>query len=242
MPSLTIDVLPLKTPTRPALLRQGRSPPHADAVVSMLRSLTVDDDYFHRRALRKLCTQKTPIDDFLPQASEIIPGLFVSDVYTATSPSVIQRLGITHVASVVSKPLYRYTKPIQHLCVPVDDKEDANLLDYLDSTVKWLRDALNGGGRVLVHCVWGMSRSATVAIAYLIVARGMTLDHALKVARSRRRVIRPNAGFMSQLKIYEKVTRLREAHARAATKLPKELIFDLELGALTRRQRLAAPP
>ncbi|KAI9068407.1 phosphatases II [Trametes sanguinea] len=234
MPDQTVEVLPLETHCMGTLPHTSQSPPHADTVVSMLRSLTVDDDYFHRRALRKICIQSSPVDDFLPQASEIIPGLFLSDMYTATSPAVVQRLGITHVASILRKPAHRYPRPIRHLCVPIDDKDDTNILDYLDPSVKWIHAALAEGGRVLVHCVWGMSRSASVAIAYLIAARRMSLDEAVRLARGRRKVVRPNQGFMVQLRVFEKVTRLREAQERRAAESAAEL-DELDLDALGRR-------
>ncbi|KAI8969586.1 phosphatases II [Trametes punicea] len=241
MANQTVELLPLGTTDMHEPPRTNRSPPYADTVVSMLRSYTVDDDYFHRRALRKICIQRSPMDDFLPQASEIIPGLFLSDMYTATSPAVIQRLGITHVASVLCKPTHRYPKPIQHLCVPVDDKDDANLLDYLDAAVEWVDDALTEGGRVLVHCVWGMSRSPSIAIAYLIATRCMSLNEALQLARTRRRVVRPNQGFMAQLKVFENVTRLREAHAHKMAETSAAGSVELNLDALARRVGVSAP-
>lgn len=200
----------------------------------MLRSLTVDD-FFQRRALRNTCTQRSPLDDFFPQASEIIPGLFVADLYTATSPAVVKELEITHVVSVVQKPDWRYPRNIKHLCVPVEDRTDEDLLRYLDYTVPWIRDALaRKNGRVLVHCVWGMSRSASVVVAYLIAARSMSLDEALRIVRGRRRIARPNSGFMEQLKVYERVTRMREAQEKRRRE-QSEREADLDLDGLARR-------
>ncbi|TFK87010.1 phosphatases II [Polyporus arcularius HHB13444] len=200
----------------------------------MLRSLTVDD-FFQRRALRNTCTQRSPLDDFFPQASEIIPGLFVADLYTATSPAVVKELEITHVVSVVQKPDWRYPRNIKHLCVPVEDRTDEDLLRYLDYTVPWIRDALaRENGRVLVHCVWGMSRSASVVVAYLIAARSMSLDEALRIVRGRRRIARPNSGFMEQLKVYERVTRMREAQEKRRRE-QSEREADLDLDGLARR-------
>ncbi|KAI0717216.1 protein-tyrosine phosphatase-like protein [Cerioporus squamosus] len=234
MPVLDVDVLPLEHTPPATLVPERRSPPRADTVVSMLRSLTVDD-YFQRRALRNTCTQRSPVDDFLPQASEIIPGLFVADLYTATSPAVLKQLGITHVVSVIREPDFRYPRNIKHLCVPVEDRTDEDLLRYLDYTVPWIRKALaRQDGRVLVHCVWGMSRSASVVVAYLIAVRCMSLDEALRIVRARRRIARPNSGFMAQLKVYERVMRMREAQEKRRRE-QSESEAELDLDALARR-------
>lgn len=57
---------------------------------------------------------------------------------------------------------------------------------------------------VLVHCEMGISRSATVVIAYLMSALKMTLFEGYQYVLERRPVIRPNSSFMKQLKEYEK--------------------------------------
>ncbi|KAI0674824.1 protein-tyrosine phosphatase-like protein [Trametes maxima] len=233
-PTINSDLRQL--PTNP------RSAPSADALVSMLRSMTVDDGAHHRSALRKLCTQRTSKGEFPPQASEILPNLFLADMYTATSPAALAQLRATHVVSVVQTPPYRYEKPTAHLCVPVEDNADANLLDFLDCAVRWIHDALAGGGRVLVHCVWGMSRSATVVAAYLVAARKMALADALVHIRARRPIVRPNAGFMQQLVFFARVTRLRESHAQRLAKEAEEEGEDLDVDALARRVGVCGLP
>lgn len=48
----------------------------------------------------------------------------------------------------------------------------------------------------------GISRSAAVVTAYLIVTREMTPDEALAAACAERAIVQPNDGFMSQLQEY----------------------------------------
>jgi Dual specificity phosphatase, catalytic domain len=48
----------------------------------------------------------------------------------------------------------------------------------------------------------GVSRSATVVIAYLIATTKMTPQEALAAVRAKRAIVRPNRGFMSQLQEY----------------------------------------
>ncbi|KZT04653.1 phosphatases II [Laetiporus sulphureus 93-53] len=205
----TLPVSDGQTVSRRGVAKRCSSPPRADSVVSMLRSLSLDDDFFERRALRATCIQKTPLDDFHPQASEIVPGLFVCDIYTATSPAVVRGLGITHVASVIKHDCPRFPKPMQHVWVPIDDSRQAELLGHLDFVVEWIAQALEQKGQVMVHCVWGMSRSASVVIAYLMAVEKMPFDIACKHVISRRKVVRPNSAFMRQLKAYEQILRSR---------------------------------
>lgn len=67
------------------------------------------------------------------------------------------------------------------------------------------------GGRVLVHCYAGRSRSATVCLAYLMRTCNMSLDAAYEHVRARRHVIDPNLNFMRQLQDYGRVLALAEA-------------------------------
>jgi len=61
------------------------------------------------------------------------------------------------------------------------------------------------GGICLVHCKKGMSRSGAVVVAYLMFQNPkMSLFDALTYARSRRAIIAPNLGFMSQLVEWER--------------------------------------
>src|SRR6266851_1312507 len=50
-----------------------------------------------------------------------------------------------------------------------------------------------------VHCFMGISRSTTVVLAYLVATTQMTPREALAAVRSKRAIVRPNRGFMSQL-------------------------------------------
>ena len=58
--------------------------------------------------------------------------------------------------------------------------------------------------RVLIHCEMGISRSATIVIAYLMYKLKITLFDAYLYVFSRRNVIRPNSSFLKQLELFEK--------------------------------------
>lgn len=53
-------------------------------------------------------------------------------------------------------------------------------------------------GKVLVHCARGISRSATLALAFLMIKERLTLVEALAAVRRHRNIL-PNVGFLKQL-------------------------------------------
>jgi protein-tyrosine phosphatase len=64
--------------------------------------------------------------------------------------------------------------------------------------------AISNGGKVLVHCAQGRSRSASMVIAYLMKQQHMSFHQALSQVKEARPIISPNEGFMAQLQKFEK--------------------------------------
>jgi len=63
------------------------------------------------------------------------------------------------------------------------------------------------GGNILVHCVAGVSRSASVVIAFLVKHRGKSLLEASLAVKEARPVVYPNWGFWRALRELEKRVR-----------------------------------
>ena len=123
--------------------------------------------------------------------------------------SVLGDLGITAVLnaaqgdlegwSVVNTKESYYTRVgIQFMGVPAVDLNSFPLMDYFQRAADWIENILSKGGVVLVHCVKGISRSATLIIAFLIIKKKMTLQQAILMIK-KKRSIAPNEGFMQQL-------------------------------------------
>lgn len=69
----------------------------------------------------------------------------------------------------------------------------------------FVENVRSSGGKVLVHCLAGISRSPTICIAYLMYSHNLSLDQAYDLVKQRRSLISPNLNFMRQLFEYEQI-------------------------------------
>uniref|UniRef100_A0A8V0X795 Dual specificity phosphatase 21 n=2 Tax=Gallus gallus TaxID=9031 RepID=A0A8V0X795_CHICK len=135
--------------------------------------------------------------------SRITPCLYLSDGVAAGNAQLLAANHITTVIN-VSLELANMLHPgIEYLRIPVADSPTARISACFNSAADLIRSVGERGGRTLLHCAAGVSRSATVCIAYLMKHHAMSLASAHAWVRSCRPIIRPNNGFWRQLIHYE---------------------------------------
>ena len=128
--------------------------------------------------------------------------LFISDLASACNIIEMKKRGITHVLSVVLGLDPLYPTDFVYKNVHIRDNEMQNLCQYFDECSKFIDDAIKNGGKVLVHCSYGISRSASIVIAYYINTKKMSYMDAYEYVKSKRTIIEPNDGFKKQLLLY----------------------------------------
>lgn len=107
------------------------------------------------------------------------------------------------------------------------DTPDQNLSQYFSVCNDFIHAARLREGNVLIHCLAGMSRSVTVAVAYIMTATNLNWKDALKVVRAGRAVANPNVGFQTQLQEFE-MYRLSEERRRLRERFPSTALEQLD--------------
>ena len=90
---------------------------------------------------------------------------------------------------------------INHKKIHIDDLYSENIIKYFKECIEFI----DNNGKIFVHCECGVSRSATIVIAYLMWKTHSTFDAAYRFVKKTRPEIDPNNGFRKQLNIFQKL-------------------------------------
>ena len=107
---------------------------------------------------------------------------------------------ITHIliASMYIKPPY---KDFIYKTIPAHDKPSFAINAYFQQAIEFI-DEGRKHGKVLVHCMLGVSRSSTIIIAYVMATLHLSYDDAFKYVKVKHFQASPNIGFVGQLKAF----------------------------------------
>ena len=141
--------------------------------------------------------------------------------------------GVTHVVSVCDFWPAPSVELEDSLVIDVADDAGTNLAAHFPAAARWIGAALRGsgagprggggggGGCVYLHCRYGASRSATVALAYMLCL-GWGLGDALAHCKRVRPAVSPIPAFLEQLQDFAgslELGRLRAELGAAAGRL-----------------------
>ncbi|CAM2116875.1 unnamed protein product [Caretta caretta] len=139
------------------------------------------------------------------ELSPILPFLFLGNERDAQDLERMLSLNVGHVLNVTTHlPLYHaQSGHLRYKRLPATDNSRQDLRQYFEEAFEFIEEAHQRGKGVLIHCQAGVSRSATIVIAYLMKHTLMTMSDAYKYVKGKRPIISPNLNFMGQLLEFE---------------------------------------
>lgn len=155
--------------------------------------------------------------------NKIISNLYLSDFQPAINKEELINKNIKCIINITMQPdtpdkldLYKKLNII-YVHIQEYDSPVTNLYKYFAQTHELIQYNINKNNNILVHCMAGISRSATIIIAYLMKTHATKLKlendinfvpypmlpGIIQYVKDKRPCINPNPGFINQLQIYE---------------------------------------
>ena len=159
----------------------------------------LNEDYNLKDSERK----KIISDYYSKHLSEVIPNFLYISSYNATkNKSLLEKNKITHIINCAAdfcENVFESENKYTYLSFYLKDHVAENIECIFYECIKFIDNVKEKGGRVLVHCIQGISRSVTLVMAYLIFKNKLTYDKAFNIVQSKREISSPNFGFSIQL-------------------------------------------
>lgn len=143
-----------------------------------------------------------------PSASEIIPGIWIGNMYSARDPEFLMREKIEVVINCTKDlPFFDLPQIKYRYRVPVHDNlqsaEIKMMSKFLGEIVKVIHAYYQKGHRILIHCHAGMQRSACVFLVYHIQFHTKDFKVSYNLIKSRRQcAFSPGINFLAAIKYY----------------------------------------
>lgn len=131
------------------------------------------------------------------QVAKVASGLFLSSQDPVFSQQLLQENDIKSVLSLGIPPAVKF-EGVSYFFVEILDVPEFQIAGVIDKCVEVMRH--HRDENILVHCNAGVSRSPAVVIAYLMIEEDLSFDEALDRVKTVRPCVRPNDGFVKQLR------------------------------------------
>ena len=141
--------------------------------------------------------------------SKIFDWLYLGNYRNSKDINDLKSLKINYILNCAKECKFEEDLPTDITClhIKVRDLPNIKISKYFDETNDFIHKAKLSGGKILVHCYYGSSRSASFIIAYMIKYLGYTTEDAIYYIKDKRAKVDPNTGFLFQLKNYERKIR-----------------------------------
>ena len=136
------------------------------------------------------------------EANEIVLNVFLGNIDSVYDPDALKKKNIKNIVSVINGFEPPYPSDFNYLVLDSLDTINTELQDKFELTYNFIEEALDRNEKVLIHCMYGRSRSATIMIAYLVRKFGYNVQDSLNYVKMCREDIEPNEYFVKQLENY----------------------------------------
>ena len=133
---------------------------------------------------------------------KITDNIFLGSVKGLSDKDYFKAEKITTILSLIEEtPEIDKELNIKHKKIHIDDLFSENIIKHFKECIEFI----DNNGKIFIHCECGVSRSATIVIAYLMWKTHSTFDAVYSYIKKIRPEIDPNNGFRRQLKKFQQL-------------------------------------
>ena len=134
--------------------------------------------------------------------SKITEKIYLGGIEGAKEVEYLKQEGITNILTLIGDESPEYEKGLfDREKINADDISIEDLFKYFRFSIDFIEDS----NKIYIHCLAGMSRSATIVIAYLMWKKHIKYEDAFNFVKEKRKCIEPNEGFIIQLKYFDEL-------------------------------------
>ena len=137
--------------------------------------------------------------NFFPEIDEITEKVYLGNEDAQRDKENLKKLGITHILVIGTFLDIFHPLDFVYKILPVENSPSEDITKYFEETY----DFIEKNEKIFVHCQLGISRSASIVLAYLMRKNKMVYEEAFQFVKLKRSVINPNSGFINQLKHFK---------------------------------------
>jgi len=134
---------------------------------------------------------------------EVFPGVFISTMYQSLYSKNLLKLGITHVLNLSAMEFTKRSHYFEYLTLDIFDTHDEDIKKHFRISNRFIAEALQNGGKVLIHSLDSKSRAPAFFLAYMIGRKKKTLKNSLDYLKQLWPDTEINPYFFKQLEQYD---------------------------------------
>lgn len=142
----------------------------------------------------------TQLQWFFGYPSYIKDKIYLGSAFNAATKSTLDTLNIKYIINVTDKIENYFPDCYEYETYIIDDNDQQHIIPFLEQSYKKIKEFQEkNNGNILVHCVMGASRSASVVCYYLMREYNFNPKEIYQAMKLKRECVNPSCTFYNDL-------------------------------------------
>jgi len=143
----------------------------------------------------------TQLQWFFGYPTYIKDRIYLGSAFNAATKSTLDTLNIKYIINVTDKIENYFPDNYEYETYIIDDNDQQHIIPFLEQSYKKIKEFQEkNNGNILVHCVMGASRSASVVCYYLMREYNFNPKEIYNAMKLKRECVNPSHTFYNDLK------------------------------------------